>query len=259
MSDITLFVQHPDDYVLRLGKDNALIAEKKGVWTWIKANILFRGEYKLDKIVHVVDTRLSDFMPVFITNLNTKIVRYNMVRVPSECISQIDMDIYLKAIAKKPRISQPEQSISEQIDAEAKERRKRVLEAKKLQEQKAEPPELAFLKKAVWKHLEANEEMNTPLPTVILEELRAEFPKTTFRPRVVARQVFDEYIYIAASRGCRVAASANRPQDLNAPLIVKKTLPLLRLAVGVDFKGYSTPNLETALTNAVNKCLKKTD
>jgi len=44
-------LQAPNDYVYRLSGGSHLVAEEKGLWTWIKSHILFRNEYRLPWII----------------------------------------------------------------------------------------------------------------------------------------------------------------------------------------------------------------
>lgn len=78
----------PERWVLRtaMGRGRqTLYAERKGVWTWIKAHILHRAQYRLQRIVHDVgDRELAVNLPAIsvVEHLRHRITRYNQHHSP---------------------------------------------------------------------------------------------------------------------------------------------------------------------------------
>ena len=78
----------PERWVFRTamgGGCQTLYAERKGVWTWIKAQILHRAQYRLQQIVQDVgDRELAVHLPAIsvVEHLRHRITRYNQHHSP---------------------------------------------------------------------------------------------------------------------------------------------------------------------------------
>ncbi len=122
---------------------------------------------------------------------------------------------------------------------------------------------VTFVKELVQAHLtpylegritSKNENVNRePLPLQILKQLQAKYPEKSFDLGEIATIAIQEYVHIAAWKGCESMAiplkfSFEYPRT---SLIVSQIIDTVRHAVAIDFRG-APSDLESRLTAAVD-------
>ncbi|MCE5293810.1 MAG: hypothetical protein LLF94_04260 [Chlamydiales bacterium] len=250
--DRQVFNANPDKYVLRLGKDRQVHVEKRGLWTWIKRNLLYPSQYKLKEIARGLENANLDDTTV--NNVNQKINKYNQKNS-----SQIHT---ILTIAQKAGIAAHTKS----IDDESKVARI----ASSTKDKSKTPKELIFLKAAVVEHLtpylegkitpQTEDTKRTSLPELIMEKLQKEFPGQTFSLEDVKNNALQEYIRVAAWKGALANSGlfqhGSRTMRMFAEpeVIIAAILPAVEHGFAIDFKGHeANVDLKKQLTDAVTE------
>lgn len=81
------FMQEPEKHVLRL-KTNLLVAEKKGIWTWIKTK-WDKSSYQLPTIIRRLEQSQEAVKTQFLDCLQVKVAKYNSIHPEHAITSQL--------------------------------------------------------------------------------------------------------------------------------------------------------------------------
>lgn len=116
-ASVNAFLQKPEKYVLRL-KTNLLVAEKKGLWTWIKTK-WDRASYQLPAIVRSLEgSQKSLGNAQFRQCLQAKVTNYNGRHPDHQIVSNLFLEATnpLPAFTEKPLVSDamPMRRVAEQ-------------------------------------------------------------------------------------------------------------------------------------------------